>query len=70
VNGSVAFASLVEGKQSAGVERWLSAFIHKNLERIEGIADPQGSFLVEAKDGNGEVTTVDCALFATLQYVS
>jgi glutathione S-transferase len=70
VNGSVAFAPLVERQQSAGVERWLLAFIHKNLERIEDIADPQGPFLVKPKDGNGDVTTADCALFATLQYAS
>jgi hypothetical protein len=31
VNGSVTFAPLVEGQQNAGVERWLLAFIHKNL---------------------------------------
>jgi glutathione S-transferase len=69
VNGLVAFTRLVEGQQSAGVEHWLLAFIH-NLSRIEDIADPQGPFLDKPKDGNGEVTTADCALFATLQYAS
>jgi glutathione S-transferase len=70
VNGSVAFAPLVEGQQSPGLERWLFAFIHKNLGRIEEIADPRGPFLVKAEDGNARVTTADCALFATLQYAS
>jgi predicted nucleotidyltransferase len=70
VNGSVAFAPLVEEQQSAGVERWLLAFIHKNLGRIEDNADPQGPFLVKPKDGKGDVTTAECALFATLQYAS
>jgi glutathione S-transferase len=70
VNGLVAFAPLVEGQQSAGVERWLLAFIHTNLGRIEDIADPQRPFLIKPKDGNGDVATVDCALFATLQYAS
>jgi glutathione S-transferase len=70
VNGSVAFAPLVEGQQSAVMEHWLLAFIHKNLGRIEDIADPQGPFLLKPKGGNVEVTTADCALFATLQYAS
>jgi glutathione S-transferase len=69
VNGSVAFTRLVEGQQGAGVEHWLVAFIH-NISRIEDIADPQGPFLDKPKDGNREVTTADCALFATLQYAS
>lgn len=64
VNGSVAFSSLVEGQQSAGIERWLLAFIHKNLERISQLA-AQG---VGPLLGGIDVTTADCALFATLQY--
>ncbi|CAM1503209.1 Fc.00g079850.m01.CDS01 [Cosmosporella sp. VM-42] len=74
VNGSVAFASLVEDQQSAGLERWLLAFIHKNLKQIAEIADPKGPFLIRKKDTNSEmrteVTTADCALFAILQYAS
>ena len=70
VNGSVAFAPLVEGQQSAGLERWLMAFVHSNLGRIEEVADPQGPYLVKPADSSAEVSTADCALFATLQYAS
>ena len=70
VNGSVVFAPLVDGQQSAGLERWLMAFIHKNLGRLEEIADPQGPYLVKHTNGGTEVTTADCALFATFQYAA
>lgn len=65
VNRSVAFASLVDGQQSASLERWLLAFIDKNLKRILDLAERDGGpFHV----GGMEITTLDCALFATLQY--
>lgn len=74
VNGSIAFAQILEGQQSAGMERWLMAFIHKNLDRMEEVADPQGPFLVKTRTENTtsemEITTADCALFAVLQYAS
>ena len=64
VNGSMAFSSIVEGQQSAGIERWLLAFINKNLERISQLASQHLAPLL----GGIDVTTADCALFATLQY--
>ena len=70
VNGSVVFRALVEGQQSAGVERWLNPFVHKSLGRIEDIANLQSPYLVKLAGDDTEVTTADCALFATLQYAS